>query len=91
MPNPHYSYEDRADQIYLDNLTEIVRSGNTEFYAIDEEIEEYFKRMVPLIRLDLLLREKGEKPLEWYHDSLLDTLRDFLYQKALEQAKRERR
>ena len=92
MPNPHpYSYEDRADQIYLDMLTEIVRCGDTEFYAIDEEIEEYFKRMVPLIRLDLLLREKGEKPLEWHHDSLLDALRDFLYTKALEQAKRERR
>ena len=92
MPNSHpYSYEDRADQIYLDKLTELARCGDQEFYAIDEEIAEYFARLVPIIRLDLLLLEKGERKREWYQDGLLDGLREFHYKEALAQAKREKR
>ena len=81
------NYEQRADEIYRDMLTELVRCGDQEFYAIDEEIEEYFKRLVPLIRLDLLM----EKAPEWHENSYRDGLWDFLYQKAKEKAQREKR
>ena len=89
MPNPHYSYEDRADQIYLDMLKDMGRCGDNSFYLAEDEIREYFYRMAPTIRLILLAigLEDDKEP----RDSLLSGLRDFLYKEALEQAKRERR
>ena len=84
-----YSYEDRADQIYLDKLNDMGRCGDSSFYVVEDEIREYFYRLAPTIRLILkaMELENDREP----RDSLLSGLRDFLYKEALEQAKREKR